>query len=159
MIPIRLYLEIAAAIVLCAAFALFVHHERVVGEQKIEASDAKALDAAKKAADIETALNIARATKADAGADHDQQIIDDYRTAHPEQPVRLCRAANGSQPAVRTAEAPHSGSLGIGAGPASIPKVLDGDQSVAGPDISPNIDAIVRAAERLDVLYIDRQSR
>lgn len=156
MTPIRLYLEIAAAIVLCAAFALFVHHERVVGEQKIEVSDAKALDAAKKAADIETALNIARATKADAGADHDQQIIDDYRTAHPEQPVRLCHAANGSQPAMPTGEAPHGGPPGAGSSPDLIRAVQD---RTAGPDIGPGIDALVQAAGRLATLYTDRQSR
>ena len=158
-VQIRLYLEIAAVIILCAAFALFVHHERVVGEAKIEASDAKALGAAKKQAAAETALNIAKADKADAGADHDQKLIDDYRTAHPVEPVRLCHSTNSSQPIVSKGQAADGSPAGTSPGLAPLPEVLDGDQSVAGPDISPDIDALVRAAGRLDVLYADRQKR
>jgi hypothetical protein len=154
---IRLYVEIAAVIVLGVAFGLFVHHERIVGEQKIEASDAKAQDAAKKQADAETALNLERAKKADEGADRAQAAVNQYRHDHPEQPIRLCHADNRiGLPRPGGAAAASVG----GAGPQSIvvPAVPDRGES-EGPDIAPELDALVSAAARLAVLYTDLQQR
>lgn len=148
---IRLYLEIAAGIVLLSAFGLYTWHERSVGQEKIEASDAKALSAAKAQADAETALNLERASKADAGAVSAQKAVDDYLAAHPEQPIRLCIASN-SKPSLPSGS-PHTGSP---SNPAPGSATLS---EVPGRDIRPDLDAIVRAAERLDILYADRQQR
>jgi hypothetical protein len=153
---VRAYLEIAAVIILGIGFALFVKHERNVGEQKIEASDAKALELAKGKADAETKLNKERAAKADAGADHDQKILDDYRAAHPDSsPVRLCHPDN------RVAGVPKGGAVDGGAqsaspGSAPVREVQDG---TPGPDIGPGLDALVQAAGRLAIVYADRQRR
>lgn len=153
---IRLYLEIGAAVVLAIAFSLFVHHERAVGEQKIAASDAKALAAARKQADAETALNLERAAKADAGAISAQKAVDDYRTANPIGPVRLCTNTNHSQRGVRQAGPQNSGTPGPGPGADTVRTVPDG---TAGPDIGPGLDALVQAAGRLATLYSDQQQR
>lgn len=157
MIPaqIRTYLEIAAAVVLAIGFALFVHHERAIGEQKIEASDAKATAAAQRQADAETALNNERAAKADIGADHDQQVVDDYRASHPDGAIRLCRPDN------RVAGLPSTGATGgkapgPGTGPNPVREVPGGSE---GPDVSAELDAIVQAAERLAILNADWEHR
>jgi len=156
MTSIRLYVEIAAGLILLIAFGLFVHHERAVGEQKIEASDIKALAAAKKQADAETALNLERAAKADAGAASAQKAVDDYRTSHPEQPVRLCLTTNSGQPGVPKASPPNGSPPSAGPGPAAVREVQSGDP---GPDIGPGLDALVQAAGRLAVVYSNRQQR
>lgn len=152
---VRAYLELAAVAVLGIGFALFVHHERAIGEQKIEASDAKAKSAAHDKAVAETALNLERAAKADAGADHDQQILDDYRAAHPEQPVRVCHA-DGRVAGVPAVSGADRGAAGAGAGSSPVREVQDG---TPGPDIGPGLDAIVQAAGRMATLYADRQRR
>lgn len=153
---IRLYLEIGAAVVLAIAFSLFVHHERAVGEQKIAASDAKALAAARKQADAETALNLERAAKADAGAISAQKAVDDYRAAHPDTPVRLCYP-DSSVPGMPTISAADLKLKGAGTRPAVVPEVPG--RSESGPDIAAELDAIVQAAGRLAVVYTDRQQR
>lgn len=153
---IRLYLEIAAAVVLLAAFGLYTLHERSVGKQSIEASDTKALDAAKKQADAETALNLERAAKADAGAVSAQKAVDDYRVAHPDTPVRLCYP-DSSVPGMPAISAADLKLKGAGTRPAVIPEVPG--RSESGPDIAAELDAIVQAAGRLAVVYTDRQQR
>lgn len=153
---IRLYLEIGAAVVLLIAFGLFVHHERTVGAQKIEASDAKALSAAKTQADAETALNLERAATADAGAVSAQKAVDDYRAAHPDTPLRLCYS-DSSVPGMPKVSPSDLKFKGPGTGSASLPEVPG--RSESGPDVASELDAIVQAAQRLDVLYADRQQR
>jgi len=151
----RLYLEIAAAVVLAIAFGLFVHHERAVGALKINTADAKALQAAHEKADAQTALNLERAAKADAGAVSAQKAVDDYRAAHPEQPIRLCHSDN-SQPGVPKGSPANQSAPSAGPGPAPLREVQSG---TAGADIGPGLDALVQAASRLAVLYANQQQR
>jgi hypothetical protein len=152
---IRIYLELAAIAIILGAFTWYTVHERGIGEQKIEAADAKAEAAAKAKAAAETALNLARAAQADAGADHDQKLIDDYRATHPEQPVRLCHP-NSSVAGLPKGSTVDGGTASAGAGPAPLREVQDG---TPGPDIGPGLDALVQAAGRMATLYSDHQKR
>jgi hypothetical protein len=152
---IRLYLEIAAAIVLAIAVGLFVHHERAVGAEKINTADAKALQAAQRQADAQTQLNLERAAKADAGAISAQKAVDDYRASHPEQPIRLCHA-DSSVPGVSKGSPTNQSPPSSGAGPATVREVQSG---TVGADIGPSLDALVQAASRLAVLYSNQQQR
>lgn len=156
--PIRGYLELGALVVLLGAFAWFIHHERQIGASAIAASDTKALQADQKRAAAETALNIAKAAKADEEADHVQAAVDQYRNDHPEQPIRLCHA-NNSVPSPSPGGASKPGSDGPRPGSAPVQAVLDGSDSTEGPDISPNVDAVLRAAGRVAVLYDDLRRR
>lgn len=154
----RGYIEIGAGIVLVITFWIFVAHERSVGAVAVHTADAKALIAERRLADSQTVLNNERAAKADAGAANEQKIIDDYRSAHSdEQPLRLCKSdnRNGVLPKGSSANA---SAANPGSGPAALSEVSERGES-AGPDVTGELDAIVRAAERLDVLYADRQQR
>jgi len=154
---VRLYLELGAVAVLLTAFGLYTWHERNVGAQKIESADARAQAAAQKQADAETALKLEKARKADEGADRAQAAVDQYRRDHPDQPIRLCHANNSvglPRPGSATTTVPG----GPGAGSATVPQVLGGGQS-EGPDIAPELDALVSAASRLAVLYTNLQQR
>jgi len=139
------------------AFAGYTVHERGIGEQKIEAADQRAREADKKRAEAETALNLAKAKKADEGADRAQAAVDQYRHDHPEQPIRLCRA-NGSVGVPSPGGASAAVPGGPSARPAAIPEVPKGGAS-EGPDIAPEFDALVSAAARLAVLYGNLQQR
>jgi hypothetical protein len=153
---IKAYLGIGIALILAAVVGWYTVHERGIEHKKDVAADNTALAVAHKEAVAETDANIAKANTADLGADHDQQVIDAYRAAHPEQPVRLCHAAGDSVAGVRPVGAADGRAQSAGAGSAAIPEMPAG---TAGPDIRPGLDALVRAAGRLDVLYADRQQR
>lgn len=154
---IRLYLELGAVAVLAIAFGLYTMHERSVGATQVHTADAKALNAARRQADAETQLNNERAAQADAGADRAQKAVDDYRAAHPAEPFRLCHP-NDSVVGVREGGAAAGRQPGAGAGSAAVPTVPRGGES-QGPDIAPELDALVSAAQRLDILYTDDQGR
>lgn len=153
---IKVYLGLGLVLIVACVVGWFALHERGVEHKADVAVDDKALVVAHNEAVAETAANIATANTADLGAEHDQKVIDDYRRAHPEQPVRVCHAAGDSVAGVRAAGAADGGPQGAGAGPAALQQVSDG---TPGPDIRPGLDALVRAAGRLDVLYSDRQRR
>jgi hypothetical protein len=152
---IKLYLGAAAAAILAIAIGWFVIHERDAGEHKIEKQDSAALVVAKSKADEGTKANEAKATLADLGAEHDQQVIDAYRAAHPEQPVRLCHASN-SIAGVSAASAADGKAQGPGSGSAPVREVQGG---TVGPDIGPGLDALVQAAGRLAVIDAEWQHR
>lgn len=152
---IRLYLEIGAAVVLAIAFSLFVHHERAVGAQKIEISDAKATKAAKDLADAQTAHKQVLATQAKQAADHEQQIIVDYARDHPAGDVRVCHANIGG-PGVPQGSTSHGGTQSAGTGSAAIPGVPD---ATPGPNIGPGLTEIVLSAARLATLHAEWQRR
>lgn len=154
--PFRLYIELAAAAVLLGGFGLFTWHERSVGATAVHTADANAMIAARKLADTETVLNQERAAKADAGAAGVQKAVDDYRTAHPEQPMRLCVTTNNRLASMPKAGAADGIASSPGAGSLAVPEVPGRGE---GADIGPSLDAIVRAAQRVDVLYADRQQR
>lgn len=69
LIPIKDWLYAGAIVVLLIAFAGFTHHERVVGEQKIEAADAKLA-----AAQVKHDMDVQNAA---AGAAKD--AVDEYK--------------------------------------------------------------------------------
>lgn len=152
----RAYIELAAAAVLALAFGLYTWHERSVGATAVHTADANAMIAARKLADTQTVLNQERAAKADAGAASVQKAVDDYRTAHPEQPMRLCVTTNSRIPSLPKAGAIDGGAANPAAGSAAISEVPGRSE---GADVGPSLDAIVRAAQRVDVLYADRQQR
>lgn len=162
-IQIRLYLEIGAAVVLLAAFGLFVHHERQIGAQTVSRADARALGEAQKRADAETALNHERAAKAQEIASNVQQKVDDYVAAHAQpdgkpEPIRLCRSAGDRLPGRGEAGPLAARADGAGTGSAALPAVPAGGES-EGPDVSPELDEIVRSAARVAVLYDELQQR
>lgn len=152
---IKTYMGIGLALIAAAAIGWFALHERGAEHKKDVAVDAKALTVAKAKADEGTKANIVKATQAETGADHDQQIIDDYRAAHPEQPVRLCHASN-SVAGMPEAGAADGRAQSSGPGSAAVREVQDG---TPGPDIGPGLDALVRAAGRLAVIDAERQQR
>jgi hypothetical protein len=151
---IRLYLELGALVVLLIAFCLFVHHERTVGAAHITQADAKAQDAAKKQADAETQLNIAKAAQADEVASSAQKAVDTYVAAQPIDDVRLCSYSR--LPVPSQGSAPVAATQGGGTGSATIREVQNG---TPGPNIGPGLDELVLSASRVAVLYNDLQQR
>lgn len=152
---IRLYLEIAAAVVLLVAFGLFVHHERTVGAEHITQADVKAQEAARKQADAETALNLERAAKADAGAVSAQKAVDDYVAKQPVDSVWLC--ANSRIPVPGEGSSPNAVPQSAGTGTTAVREVQNRDAKPI--DIGPNLDELVLSASRVAVLYNDLQQR
>lgn len=151
---IRLYAEIAAGLILIIAFGLFVHHERTVGAEKIDAADAKAQSAARKQADAETAMNLERAATADAGAVSAQKAVDDYVAKQPIDSVWLC--ANSRIPVPGEGSSPNPVLKGAGPATAPVREVQNRDAPI---NIGPNLDEIVLSASRVAVLYNDLQQR
>ncbi len=151
---IRLYLEIAAVLVLLAAFGLYTWHERTVGAEHISQADAKAQSAAQKQADAETQLNLAKAAKADEVAASAQKAVDTYVASQPIEPVRLC--SNSRLPIPGQGSRPNPTAQSTGAGPNALPKVQSG---TVGADIGPGFTEIVLSAARVAVLYNDLQQR
>ena len=156
MTTLEVKLAIAAGLLVIGlvTLGLYHHHVLIEGEQKIEASDAKALDAAKKQADAETALNREKASKADEIQDATQKAVADYAAAHAPV-VRVCHTSN-SVPGVPKTSAPIGNPTGASAGPAAVPAVPD---SAPGPDIGPGLAAIVSAAATVANIYRDCQTR
>lgn len=149
---IRLYLEIAAAVVLAIAFGLYTVHERHVGQQAIEISDAKATAAAQALAAAQTQHLQDLSTQAEQAAAHEQQTIDAYSLAHPVGVVRLCGQNQGS-PGVPKASAVAGSAPNPSPGPAAVPAVS------ASPDIGPNLSELMLDAARLATLHAEWQHR
>lgn len=152
---IRLYIEIAAVVVLLSAFGLYTWHERTVGAEHISQADAKAQSAAQKQADAETALNLAKAAKADEVASSAQKAVDDYVAKQPIDSVWLC--ANNRIPEPAQGSAPVSAAQGSGTGAAPVREVQNRDAQPV--NIGPNLDELVLSASRVAVLYNDLQQR
>jgi hypothetical protein len=149
---IRLYLEIGAAVVLLIAFGLFVHHERAVGAQKIEASDAKATAAVQALAAAQTQHLQDLSTQAEQAAAHEQQTVDAYSLAHPVGIVRLCNQ-DQRVPGLPKTSTTAGGTPSAGPGPAPVPTVP------ASPDIGPNLGELMLDAARLATLHAEWQHR
>lgn len=159
---IRLYLEIAAVVAVLAVVALFVHHERAVGAEKVHTADAKALQAAREKSDAQTKLNQERATKAEENAKSAQNAVDQYIRSHAQpdgkpEPVRMCHA-NNSQPVPAQGSGPKPSPESAGTGSAAVSKVPGGGEG-EGPDIAPELNELVLSAARVAVLYTDLQRR
>lgn len=150
--PIRLYAEIAAGLILIIAFGLFVHHERAVGAQKILASDTAAEAALKKLTDAQTAHEQELATQAEQAAKNEQKAIDNYALTHPVGVVRLCGANPGgsrvpqTSPIVSGTQDPSPRPDPLSAVPAS-------------PDIGPALSDLMQSAARLAITVREFQQR
>jgi hypothetical protein len=158
MSELKLYFGLAGAAIVLAAFTWWSVHRENVGEQKIIKKDDAALAVRHTEVVAQTAANIAKADAADSGADHDQQVIDAYRAAHPQQPVRLCVSTGNSVQRSPTNQTANGGTPGPGPGSAAVREVQDG-AAQPGPDIGPGLDALVQAAGRVATLYRDEQLR
>lgn len=160
--PIRMYLFGFMALIVIFAISTGIFHERHVGAQKIIKADDKASAKVQKDADAGTEANIVKAALAARKAEDDKRAIDDYIAAHHLEPVRVCVNANANSIGVRQAGSVIATPAGSGARPAAVSQVLGGDVRAAadtGVDVTPAIDAILRATEHLDVLYRERQRR
>ena len=156
MSELKLYFGLAGAAIVLAAFTWWSVHERGVEHKKDVATDNAALEVRHTEVVAQTAANVAKADAADSGADHDQQVIDAYRAAHPVDDVRVCHSTGDSVQRVPAASAANGGAQSAGAGSAAVSEVPAG---TPGPNIGPGLDVLVQAAQRLDVLYADRQQR
>ena len=159
MSELKLYFGLAGAAIVLAAFTWWSVHERGVEHKKDVATDNAALAVRHTEVVAQTAQNIAKADAADSGADHDQQIIDAYRAAHPEQPVRLCVSTGNSGQRSAANQTADRGAQGSGPGSTPVREVQNGNAQSAGPDVGPDLDALVQAAGRLATLYRDEQRR
>lgn len=149
---IRLYLEIAAVIVLLVAFGLFVHHERVVGAHTIAASDAKATAAVQALAEQQSKHLADLSTQAEQAAQNEQKAIDNYALAHPIGAVSVCHTYPGGSGLPKTS--PHTGGAeSSGARPNPLSAVP------ASPDIGPALGELMLDAESLAIKYREWQAR
>lgn len=116
-IPLKDYVYLGAIIVLLIAFGLFVHHERVIGEQKVEAADAKAV-AAQVQRDETIQAAAAVATAINEGA-YDHAITTPVAAVAPIQCLRLSAQRLGTVPAAAPGD--QSGNTGALNGSANTP--------------------------------------
>lgn len=149
---------IGALLVLIAVLGgafVYTKHERDVGETKIEAAD-KAADA-KIAAQVasQTAELKAKSDMAEKGAQDAEQKLQDYMASMSSAPVRVCHE-NNSGPGLSKAPAPISTASGTSPGSGTLPAV---PARVIGPDISAELDTIVRAAAELAISDREFQQR
>lgn len=137
-IGIKDYLYAGAIAVILAGGAWFVHHERVVGEQKIIISDTKVAEAAHQhVVDVQT---IADAKETIIGATYAKTIT----TPPAAVPVyRLCHVAPASR-AVPTTASTHPGAPG-----AADSGSADTNGLTAGPDIGLKLVTIGHDADAL----------
>ena len=128
----------------------FVHHERVIGEQKIEAADKKVADAA-----IQHNLDV-QVMADDETAKNEALLAQTLATpVDPVPPARLCRVAPARRPMPSTAPSkPGSPAAAISGAANSGDPQAGGGALEAGPDIGAalvtvgrNSDAVVRALQ------------
>jgi hypothetical protein len=152
--PYETYLWAALAVALTLIGAYFVHHERVVGEQKIISADAAAV-AREHAQELKYQAALQAASdKAESYRESMQKGLNDYMAAHPVGPVLMCNQSRGSGSAGLPEATPaHSGDAVSGTGPATVPEVP------AGIDIGPDLSTIVRAAGTMATLYRQYQQQ
>lgn len=140
----RIYLELAAALVLCIAIVLFVRHERTVGEQRQIQRDAIAVQKqaeAVAAQELEDRKAIqARSESYEAQLQALQHDLDNK----PSSVVRVCHNANPS--AVREAPAVAGGPGGTDSARLDRENGQDHSESV---DIGPDLDQYKRDAQAL----------
>lgn len=155
------FYALLAIVLLSAGAGWFIYHDHVEiqkGRDQIEASDKKAGAALDQKVQAETAHKAALAAQAHQGALDAQKAVDDFAAAHPTGPVRLCTANP------RSGGLPQAGQAGSGAtGAVARPDPLQGvpgrDAGAPGPDISPDLDALVLAAQRLAIIDREWQQR
>jgi hypothetical protein len=138
---------IILAILLTLIFG-FGWHERTVQSAKDKAQTAHAVQI--QLDSMQKQLDAARKT-----ANDKQASLDAYAASHPVRDVRLCVSPR-PVPQAQTA----GGVGGQVTGSGAVPPVLEqpAESATVGPDISPGVDAILSAAERLGVIEQERKS-
>lgn len=135
--------------------------EKGVIEQRIAdaaASNKLNADTAKQTANLQ-----ARATLAEQAYDKERQDHQVYLDSHPLQPVRLCISTAVGRALVSAASAPHSGNEGTGAAAPTLHDLPSGNSSggasAAGPDISPMLELLAGAADKVSAELREFQKR
>lgn len=152
--PYETYIWAGLAVLMAVGFAAFIHHERLIGEQKVIAADAAAravLEAKvqKQQADLQTKADAAEKARVAT-----QKTLDDYMSAHPVGPVLVCSNARSSGSGVPETTVPTARPGGTGPGPLAVSEV---PERGATRDIGPALDTIVRAASAMGGLYRETQ--
>ena len=151
-------------IVAILAGGMWYHHKLItegVAEQKTAdtiASDKLQAEAAKETADLQT-----KATMAEQSYEKEAAANADYRSIHPDQPVRLCISTITRGGIVSSIGSAHSGNESTGAAAANVPKVPDGNSSsgagTAGPDIGGLLGLLAVKADDVSAELREFQSR
>lgn len=142
-----------AALGLVGGAVWFWHHETYESGIKAEVAKVQAQ------AVQDTAKLTAKANAAEHTHDQELAILNAYRDAHPEQPVRLCLSTSAR---VQTAAAqPIGGSAVAGAGPVQPVSAGDsgGGTGGAGPDISGLLEALAARADQVSAQARELQGR
>lgn len=148
-LPLKDYLYLGAIVALVLAFGWFVHHERAIGRQQIEQADKTATAVLDAQVRVDEQIAQDAADKSAKERQDAQTQLDAYMAAHPTGPIRVCHAHDSGAGLPQTAHAGES-AVSPSPGPDAVPEV-------PGRDISAGLDAIVRAATELDLLYQERQ--
>lgn len=128
-LPLRLYAEIAAALVLIAAGMWFAHHERQIGATKVEAAQA--------AANLKEAAHVAKVNEDATSTINDLQIRLSTALVLPAQPSFVVRVCPTASPAARI---PSSDAAPVARSDDS-PRPSEG---LGGADIAPGTEAILK---------------
>lgn len=130
------------------------HVEIDKGRQQIITSDAKALQAARNLAHVQTQANHDKAALAAQGTLDAQRAVDAYRTLHPLQPVFVCHP-NDRKPAVPATGPAVAQAQGTHTGPNPDRAVPDGP----GYDLRPGLAILVSVAQQLAITDAEWQRR
>jgi hypothetical protein len=155
--PYKLYVAAAGIIVLLLFCWWGYHHIETIGKAKIKAQDAAALVKANEQIARENIVLQAAAVKAAGERDAAQKALSDYIAANPIGPVIVCNK-NYRRPSVSKSAPLAAGNYDTGTGPGVGSQVLTGSLS-QGPDISPELDTIVRSFGTLAGLYRELQEQ
>lgn len=153
--PYETYLWAALAVALMVSGLYFVHHERVIGEEKVIAADARARATLEAKVAKQTAALQAKADQAEKDRVATQKSLDDYMSAHPIGAVLVCGDPRRGSAGVQKAPAPAASTGGPSPGPAVVPEVPGRS---APRDIGPALDTLVRAAGAMAGLYSETQA-
>jgi hypothetical protein len=152
--PYETFIWAGLAVLMAVGFAVFVHHERVVGEQKVIAADAAAVAREHAKSILEQQAIQAKADAAEKVRDATQKTLDDYMSAHPVGSVFVCNKPHDSGPTgLPEVSSSNPGDAVSGAGPDPVSAVP------SGVDIGPDLSTLVRAAGTVATLYRQYQQQ
>jgi hypothetical protein len=138
LIPVKDWIYAGIIAALLGTFAWYTHHERVIGEQKIETADKKVADAA--AQHVHDVQTIAAATQTKIGETYAQTLA---TPPAPAPVVRLCHVASASRAMSSAPGANTSASSAANSGS------TDTSNFAAGPDIGLKLITIGHDADAL----------
>jgi hypothetical protein len=139
------------------------HHLIAEGVAQQKGADAIELQNLKVENDKKSADLQARATTAENARDKEVQDNANFRSSHPDQPVRLCLATNQGSGTVPKATGQNPGNATAGSASANVPTVHAGDSSggpgAAGPDIGSLLGLLAEKADDVSSTLREFQSR